>query len=392
MHMIVVGAGLAGLHAAWRMERQGRRVTVLEARDRVGGRTLSRELDDGTVVELGGEFIAPSQDAVRGLCAELGLELVPHGLSFDRRVTPGLGRPSPRERHEAEAAVARAAAALDRDRSVAEVWASAGLAGSPLYRRLATSTTLPLEDVSARATIGEDDHGYDDAVRVRGGNQRMSLTLAQRLAEPVRTGVVVTGVRQDAGGVTVVCADGTVLEADGAVIAVPLPVLRDLDVELPDAVRAAIAATRFGDAAKLHLPLREGVRPDSTQAPDAQWWVWSSLAPGGERSGAALAGFAGGADAVERLRVDDGPETWAQAAAALRPDIEPAGGAFVTHWGPEPFTRGSYSSPAVGRTPEHDRAYEEPFGRIVLAGEHTAGPRAASMDGAVVSGARAAAS
>jgi monoamine oxidase len=394
MRVIVVGAGLAGLHAAWRLQRAGHRVTVLEARERVGGRTFSHTFEDGTVVERGGEFIAPSQDAIRGLCAELGLDLVPHGLSFDRRETPGRGRPSVEERDAVMAAVAAAAPAADApDRSVAEVWADAlgpGAHEHPLYVRLETSMTVPLEQLSARATTGEHDHGYDDSDRVRGGNQRISLELAARLAEPVRTGAVVTGVRQDAGGVEVACEDGEVVTGGAALIAVPLPVLRGLDVELPPRVRAAMAATLFGDAAKLHLPLRAPARPDSTAAAAGRWWVWNSAAPGEPRSGPVLSGFAGGAEAVAALRVADGPAAWAGGAAAVRPDVEPADGAFVTHWGAERFTGGSYSTPALGWTPDHDRAYEEPFGRIALAGEHTAGPRAASMDGAVYSGARAA--
>jgi monoamine oxidase len=395
MNVIVVGAGLAGLHAAWRLQELGHRVEVLEARERVGGRTFSHELPDGTVVERGGEFIAPSQDAIRGLAAELGIELIGHGLSFDRRDTPGRGRPTVEEREEVIAAVTRAAAGLDGgDRSVADVWADAlgpDAHEHPLYLRLATSMTVPLDQLSARATIGEHDHGYDDADRVLGGNQRLSLELASRMATPVRTGVVVTGVRQDGGGVEVLCEGGETVVGDAAVIAVPLPVLRELDVELPAAVREAMAATLFGDAAKLHLPLRAGAQPDSTAAPGEQWWIWNSAAPGEQRSGPVLSGFAGGAGVAAALRVGDGPQTWAAAAAALRPDAEPAEGALVTHWGAERFTGGSYSVPAVGWTPDHDRAYEQPFGRLMLAGEHTAGPRAASMDGAVHSGARAAA-
>ncbi|MEA2291843.1 MAG: hypothetical protein QOF17_863 [Solirubrobacteraceae bacterium] len=385
MDVIVVGAGLAGMHAAWRLEELGHRVQVLEARERVGGRTWSHELPDGSVVERGGEFVAPSQDAIRGLCVELGIELVPHGLSFDRRDMPGRGRPTEAERDAVAAAVARVAAGLGEDRSVADVWAEAlgpGAREHPLYVRLETSMTVPLELLSARATTGEHDHGYDPADRVLGGNQRICLELAARLTGPVRTGVEVTAVRQDADGVDIACAGGERASGDAAVIAVPLPVLRELEIDLPEAVRAAMALTLFGDASKLHLPLREPARPDSTASPDGRWWIWSSAAPGEQRSGPVLSGFAGGAGAA--------PREWPAAAAALRPDVEPADGALITHWGAERFTGGSYSTPAVGWTERHQRAYEAPFGRVALAGEHTAGPRAASMDGAVHSGWRAA--
>jgi monoamine oxidase len=262
--------------------------------------------------------------------------------------------------------------------SLADAWTAAGLRDSELYRRLATSSTVPLEAVAALGS----DHDYDPADRVRDGNQRIALTLAERLAGPVRTGIAVTAVRQDGDGVRATCVSGEVVEGDAAVIAVPLPLLRELDVELPGPVRDALAATEFGDAAKLHLPLRAAVRPDSTQAPGEQWWAWTR--------DTLLSGFAGGAAVAAALRVDEGAQTWARAAAALRPDAEPAGEALVMRWGAEPFTRGSYSMPGIGHTADHDRALAAPFGRIVLAGEHTAGARAASMDGAVWSGAGAA--
>ncbi len=70
----VVGAGLAGLTAARDLAAAGLSSVVLEARDRVGGRTLNQEIGDGKVVELGGQWIGPTQDRVAKLAAELGLE------------------------------------------------------------------------------------------------------------------------------------------------------------------------------------------------------------------------------------------------------------------------------------------------------------------------------
>ena len=72
--VVIIGAGPAGLTAARRLSQAGKTVAVLEARDRVGGRTWSDTID-GTFLEIGGQWIAPEQTAIQDLAAELGLEL-----------------------------------------------------------------------------------------------------------------------------------------------------------------------------------------------------------------------------------------------------------------------------------------------------------------------------
>src|ERR671933_1093786 len=73
----IVGAGLAGLTAARELQAKGLEPVVLEARDRVGGRTLNGPLGDGQVVEVGGQWIGPTQDRIAALARELGVETFP---------------------------------------------------------------------------------------------------------------------------------------------------------------------------------------------------------------------------------------------------------------------------------------------------------------------------
>lgn len=399
--VVVVGAGLAGLHAAWRLAGAGIDVVVLEARDRVGGRTWSQALDDGTVIERGGEFIAPGDAVLRGLCAELGLELIPHGFPFDRRPTPEEPAPTTEEVAAAMAAARDVVAARAEDFPAAEA-----LGDSRVARRIETSLTVPLAVASARRLLGDGEHGYDPAARVRGGNQSVAQEIARRLGDRVRLRAPVACVEHGEGGATVWCADGTTLEAAAVVVAVPLPLLRELDLRpaLPAPAAAALDRTLFGDAAKLHVPLAtpsrsgEMASPARTAAPSALWWCWTSAAHGREGAADDLVGaapvlscFAGGAEAIAAVGAGEGPDSWVAQALALRPDVVPApSGAFVTHWGAEPYTRGSYSAPAIGFTPEDDAALVAPWGSVVLAGEHTAGAASASMNGAAASGARAA--
>ena len=75
--VVVVGAGLAGLAAARKLTAEGIDCVVLEARDRVGGRTLNHSIGDGKIVEVGGQWVGPTQTRVLELMRELGLESFP---------------------------------------------------------------------------------------------------------------------------------------------------------------------------------------------------------------------------------------------------------------------------------------------------------------------------
>src|ERR1700685_1360589 len=107
MRVVVVGAGFAGLMAAYRIARAGHEVVVLEARDRVGGRVWSTELvpgDPRTIIERGAEFVLDGYDVMRSVLAELGLELADTTMSYYDR--------EPRDPVAGPADVARCAEAI----------------------------------------------------------------------------------------------------------------------------------------------------------------------------------------------------------------------------------------------------------------------------------------
>ncbi|HEV3012708.1 MAG TPA: FAD-dependent oxidoreductase, partial [Actinomycetota bacterium] len=86
--VVVVGAGLAGLAAARRLADAGAEVTVLEARDRVGGRTLTLPAADGTPIDHGGQWIGPTQDRIAALAERVGVTTYPsyqRGLNTEFR-------------------------------------------------------------------------------------------------------------------------------------------------------------------------------------------------------------------------------------------------------------------------------------------------------------------
>ena len=87
--VVVVGAGLAGLAAARALTASGSPVVVLEARDRVGGRLLNHDIGDGKVVEVGGQWIGPTQDRLAALARELDVETFPTHAEGDNLIEYG---------------------------------------------------------------------------------------------------------------------------------------------------------------------------------------------------------------------------------------------------------------------------------------------------------------
>ncbi|WP_312855858.1 flavin monoamine oxidase family protein [Nocardioides stalactiti] len=393
MRIGVVGAGLAGLVCAWRLHREGHDVVVLEARDRVGGRTWSTALPDGTVVERGGEWIDADQHTIRGLCAELGLPLAPHGVRFHRRrldgVVPDLAA--------LEATLTAVAAQIpEDDTTVAAAFAAAlgpGYAADPAYLRIATSTAGDPARASARFHVARADGArVDAAARVVGGNQRICLSMAAELGDRVRLATPVTAV--DARDDDVVLTTGGREEVvDRAVVAVPLALLEHVRWirGFPAAWQRGLDGIATGTAAKLSVPTRGAVAPDGVQAPGESWWSWTSRDPAGDGAVTATSCFAGSAAARDRLAVADGPATWVDRLATLRPDLDlVAEQALLTDWQREEWTRGGYSYVLAGRAADAAALLAEPAGPLVLAGEHTAGAHSGTMEGALRSGVRAA--
>ena len=161
MRVLVVGAGLGGLTAAMRLQENGAEVTVFEARDRAGGRVWSHRFDNGTVVELGGEWIDSTQNAVTDLAADLGLSMFDTRQDFVSRDLIG-SEPIPDEEHANLARrVVAAMEGLGNERletmSIAALLDSLQVtspAMAVLLSRLEGTMGVPLTEISA-ADLGE---------------------------------------------------------------------------------------------------------------------------------------------------------------------------------------------------------------------------------------------
>ena len=390
---MVIGAGLAGLVAADRIAAAGGAVEVIEARDRVGGRTWSRTLDDGAVIEMGAEFILPGNDAIRALAADLGLGLWDKGVRYGRREPRGGLGTSAEAIAEAVVEVERALAGLEGRPSVRELLASLALdpgAAEAILARAEISSASSADEVPATDLAGVAHIGPDPSPGIAGGNQALALALAARLGDAVRLGDPAIAVEWSPDGVRVTTDAGHVADGRRCVIAVPASVAGRIAFEpqLPAGKRDALGAVRYGHAAKLFVPLAEPAPVGAVISVAERYWCWVATGAGDEPT-AVLSCFAGSSAALERLGVADGPGAWLESVAALRPELalRPEA-AVLSTWDDDPWVEAAYS---ISPRPELTAALAEPVGPLAFAGEHLGGEFNGLMEGAIRSGLAAAA-
>jgi monoamine oxidase len=257
--VVVVGAGLAGLIAARDLLAANVSVLILEARNRVGGRLLNHALTNGSVVELGGQWVGPTQDRVLALAEELGLGLFPtytegeHFLAMDgavkRYVGEDIALPGDafadveiawehiqqmadevplKEPWSAENAGTWDAQTLD-SWLVANTKTETGLG----YWRTMVPALFSAETAEmsllhflfycqSGGTLDRLVATHDGAQesRLEGGSQQLALRLADQLGDTVRLGSPVGAIRQDDRGVEVT-HDGGIVKAGRAIVALP---------------------------------------------------------------------------------------------------------------------------------------------------------------------------
>jgi len=438
---VVVGAGLAGLSAARTLAAQGAEVIVLEARDRVGGRTLSRRLGGGTF-DLGAQWLGPTQRRMHALVAELGLRTYPTWAT-GRKVLDHAGRVStyagtiPKMAPWDLAAMEVALRRLERMRKTVPLEAAERAARADEWDGMTVESwkrsAVPFAgaqgvfDAAVRSVFGAEPaelsllhflfylnsggglmslveiEGGAQETRVLGGTQQIARRMAEPLGERVVLGAPVTSIEQTAHEV-IVRGERNAWSAKRVIVAVPpalagriryepgLPLSRDqLTQRVP--MGATVKAIALYERPFWRA---RGLSGEAVATGGPVTAAFDNGTPETEtaRAQPALLGFLVGRPAREWARLGAAERRRAVLSSLARWFGEEAAEPteyLEQDWSLEPWTRGCpVGNFAPGALTQLGEALRAPIGRLHFAGTETAREWNGYMEGAVESGERAA--
>jgi monoamine oxidase len=422
--IVVIGAGFSGLAAAYELTRAGYDVTVVEARNRVGGRVISfSDIVPGKNVEGGGELIGSNHPAWVGYARQFKLTFLDVGeedaefpiVLNGKRLTAEQSEALWEEMEKAFGTIYTDAAKVDADRpwtaenaealdrKTLASWIDA-IDASPLCRTalhtmmtadngVVTDWQSYLGNLAMVKGGGLEKYWTDSEVfRCRGGNQQLATKFVAAIGPAkVLTRTIVRSVDVTDSGVRVALASGKTLEADRVILTAPPSTWNRIafDPSLPPGL-----APQMGANVKFLMGLngpfwrRAELAPDLlSDGPANMTWHGTEAQRGG---GDALVAFSGGPSAEMcrdwgARRVENYLAELGKVYKGIRASY--SGKSRFMDWPGDAWTKASYSFPAPGQVTAQGPTLHDGIGRLHFAGEYSSYAFMGFMEGALHSGA-----
>jgi len=429
--VLVAGAGLAGLAAAYDLVAMGAGVTVVDVRDRVGGRvwTIHDGFAEGQHAEAGGDMIDEEQVQIRELAQQVGLKLtriLRGGFGYVRPDPSGHPRILPRSSVRGWDRLAEELKPLTTPYVLAEQRWDSPITANMARRSVAAWLDQIKADAELRATATGmrgffladpdelslialvDQFSSIDApaagtmYRIEGGNERLATALAARLGDRLHLNTDVVALSHRGRTVRVSVKNARALSqitCDYAILAMPATLLRRMPITpaLPAQQHDAIVRLKYGRATRTLLQFsrrfwRAPSRPRAFGSPLPFGAVWDANEEQRGRGGilSLLAG-GGASDATQAIVAKHGARGLTESLDWLGSRNAELTTSRQIVWEQDPYARGGYAYFDPAFDPALRAWLARPFGRLFFAGEHTSIKWQGYMNGAVESGRRAAA-
>lgn len=443
--VLVLGAGLAGLAAAWELEEAGHDVTVLEARTRPGGRvyTIRDPFADDLYAEGGAVAFSTTYTQAKRYMEELGIERAdwaipelrqlyhvkgqrfaagpddtpdwPYKLTNEERELGPLGivkkyitETLPPEISDQHAWRSEPLAGLD-DMTLGEYMRQQGASQGAIELVRDTQWFGMSIDLASALSSAMSDMGLFGGgipFLLKGGNDRLPYAMANKLRNQIRYGVEVTAINSKDDEVEIAARRGERTEtfsADRVVCTIPATVLRNIMFEpkLPEDQVAAIRDIQYVDTIRVFFQVQRGFWFDEgvtgsavTDIPNSYSEVSRQPYPeaGGPDTRAILEAHIRGTTLpqFDNLSREEIIEQTFENINKIHPKLSQYNeGSFVKNWGKDPYALAAYSVPGPGQVTKYLEALQRPHGRIHFGGEHTTILRS-TIEGALRSGIRTA--